>query len=309
MYWAIIRPLSTPGSSARNGGSPWLRAASRKRSVRRSLMAATSATTMASRSKAWASGAPWKLPTDSIRPSARTTGLSMADAQLAVGARLAERERIAGGAVDLGGTAQRVGVLHPRVAGAVRRHDGRAGQQRGEVGGRGLLPDLGPQRHEVGGEGAVGAEQALDAHRRGDVGRPQQVGQVDAGQHEHAQHPVGAVDERQPLLGLERKVERGGDVRQRGEIAAAAQGAELGHLGQGIPVEQASSAAASSGRAPVMPVASVRARSSDHRPHDLGLDRVAEPGGVRGDQRPLGRSRRSGGMAVVARPPNPVETP
>ena len=80
VYWAIIRPLSTPGSSARNGGSPWLRAASRKRSVRRSLMAATSATTMASRSQAWASGAPWKLPTDSTRPSASTTGLSMADA-------------------------------------------------------------------------------------------------------------------------------------------------------------------------------------------------------------------------------------
>ena len=37
VYWAIIRPLSTPGSWARNGGRPWLRAASRNLSVRRSL--------------------------------------------------------------------------------------------------------------------------------------------------------------------------------------------------------------------------------------------------------------------------------
>ena len=38
VYWAIMWPESTPGSSARNGGSPLLRAASRNRSVRRSLM-------------------------------------------------------------------------------------------------------------------------------------------------------------------------------------------------------------------------------------------------------------------------------
>ena len=36
VYWAIIRPLSTPGSWARNGGRPWLRAASRNRSPPRS---------------------------------------------------------------------------------------------------------------------------------------------------------------------------------------------------------------------------------------------------------------------------------
>ena len=41
---------ATPGSSARNGGSPWLRARSRNRSVRRSLIEATSAATIARKS-------------------------------------------------------------------------------------------------------------------------------------------------------------------------------------------------------------------------------------------------------------------
>ncbi len=50
VYCAIMCPLSTPGSKARNGGSPWLRALSRKRSVRRSLIEATSAATIARKS-------------------------------------------------------------------------------------------------------------------------------------------------------------------------------------------------------------------------------------------------------------------
>jgi len=51
VYWAIMWPLSTPGSSARNGGRPWLRALSRNRSVRRSLIDATSAASMAAKSR------------------------------------------------------------------------------------------------------------------------------------------------------------------------------------------------------------------------------------------------------------------
>ena len=50
VYWAIMWPESTPGSSARNAFSPWLREASRNRSVRRSLMLARSAATMARKS-------------------------------------------------------------------------------------------------------------------------------------------------------------------------------------------------------------------------------------------------------------------
>jgi hypothetical protein len=50
VYWAIMCPESTPASSARNGGRPLLRALSRNRSMRRSLMPATSATAMARKS-------------------------------------------------------------------------------------------------------------------------------------------------------------------------------------------------------------------------------------------------------------------
>ena len=79
VYWAIMRPELTPGSTARNGGSPWERTGSRIRSTLRSAMAPTSAAAMARKSQAKASGSPWKFPVDSTRPSARTTGLSTAD--------------------------------------------------------------------------------------------------------------------------------------------------------------------------------------------------------------------------------------
>ena len=47
--------------------------------MRRSLIAPTSATAMARKSATAATGAPWKLPHDSTRPSGSTTGLSMND--------------------------------------------------------------------------------------------------------------------------------------------------------------------------------------------------------------------------------------
>ena len=80
VYWAIISPESTPGSAARNGGSPSERAGSSRRSVRRSAIAPTSAAAIARKSHANASGAPWKLPHDSTRPSGRIIGLLIAAA-------------------------------------------------------------------------------------------------------------------------------------------------------------------------------------------------------------------------------------
>ena len=47
--------------------------------MRRSAMAPTSAAAIASRSQARPSGAPWKLPQDSMRPSSSTIGLSIAE--------------------------------------------------------------------------------------------------------------------------------------------------------------------------------------------------------------------------------------
>ena len=50
------------------------------------------------------------------------------------------------------------------------------------------------------GEDVVGAEQTLDAHRRRDVGDLEQPPQIGDRQHQHAEHAVGAVDQRQTLL-------------------------------------------------------------------------------------------------------------
>ncbi len=80
VYWAIIRPESTPASSARNGGRPCERFLSSSRSVRRSAMEPRSAAAMARKSRTYATGAPWKLPLDSTRPSGSTTGLSTEEA-------------------------------------------------------------------------------------------------------------------------------------------------------------------------------------------------------------------------------------
>jgi hypothetical protein len=79
VYWAIISPELTPGSSARNGGKPYERLASSSRSVRRSAIAPTSAAAIARKSQTRASGAPWKFPHDSTRPSGRIIGLSIAE--------------------------------------------------------------------------------------------------------------------------------------------------------------------------------------------------------------------------------------
>ena len=80
VYCAIMWPESTPGSSAKNAFNPRFLATSKKRSVRRSDMLATSAATIAKKSRTYATGAPWKFPFDATRPSNATTGLSTAAA-------------------------------------------------------------------------------------------------------------------------------------------------------------------------------------------------------------------------------------
>ncbi len=154
------------------------------------------------------------------------------------------------------GAAQRVGVLHAGALGTlVAGHDRRAGQHQPQVRGARRLAGVRAQRHQVGGEGGLAAEQRLDAQAAGDVGHDEQVPQVGQREHQHAEHPVGAVDERQPLLlgeldrldpvlaqGDPRVEERAGGVahvplphqreravRQRGEVAGAAERAVLVH--------------------------------------------------------------------------------
>ena len=116
VYWAIISPELTPGvlgeerrqavrAGARRAGGRCAARRSRRPRRRRSP---------GSRRRS-ATGAPWKLPHDSTRPSGSTIGLSIADTQLGRGHPLGVGERVARGAVHLRRAAQRVGVLHARV--------------------------------------------------------------------------------------------------------------------------------------------------------------------------------------------------
>ena len=331
VYWAIISPESTPGSSARNGGRPWLRALSRKRSVRRSLMLARSATAIARKSSTYPTGAPWKLPLDSTRPSSVTTGLSIAAASSRVRDQRGVGQRVPRGARDLGRAAQRVGVLHAGVLGAaVGSHERALLEQPPDVRGGVSLAGLRPQRLQVVGEHAVGAEQALDAHRDGDVGDRQQVAQVGDRQREHAEHPVGAVDQREALLLVEgdrrqhvaglAQVAAGGAhralphqrqraVRERREVAAAAERAVLVHDGRDLRVEHRRVGA---GR--LHPHAGpARGEGGEPQQHQradhLALDLGAGARRVERIRLRWSWMRFSGGMCSVASAPKPVETP
>ena len=77
VYCATMKPEFVPGDGERKAGSPlvWPFV---MRSIRASLMSASSATAIVARSRAMATGCPWKLPPLTIRwSSANTIGLSV----------------------------------------------------------------------------------------------------------------------------------------------------------------------------------------------------------------------------------------
>ena len=227
---------------------------------------------------------------------------------------------------------QRVGVLHPGVLVAgVRGDDRRSGQRGGDPRGADGLTGLRAQRLQVGGEHPVGAHQRLHRHRRREIRCIQEHLEVGERHHQHAQHAVGAVDQRQalllgqhdrgqPLLGerlggraaasarvdhLALADQRQRDCRQRREIAGAAErsvlrddrgdaGAE--HRGQGRRGL----------RADTGPATGQRRQPQQHQGADhLALDRLAAAGRVRPDQRGLQRGpavRRDGRGGQCAEP-------
>ena len=178
---------------------------------------------------------------------------------------------------------------------------------------RDRLPGLRPQGVQVGGEHVVGAEQALDRHRRGDVGDDEQLAQVVQGEAQHPEHAVGAVDEGQALLLLEldgRDAGRGQGVggrhplavhvadlalthegqravRERREVAGAAERAVLVHHRRDARVEHRHVGGQGLLADAGAPGRQGRDAQQHERPHDLALDLGAGAGGVRADQRAL----------------------
>ena len=172
-----------------------------------------------------------------------------------------------------------------------------------EVGRRRRLSGVRAQRHQIGGERPVGPHQRFDRHRRRDVRRAQQHVEVGDGEDEHPEHAVGAVDQRQTLLGLQRDRGDAGGGGRRGALAFADQGesdvGEWGEVatraerpvlrnGRGDPgVEQVDDALDDDGADSRVTQRQRPGPQQHHRPDHLVLDRRAHPGGVRADQRAL----------------------
>ena len=155
----------------------------------------------------------------------------------------------------------------------------------------------------------------------GDVGDAQQHVEVGERQHEHAEHPVGAVDQRQALLGPQRERcdagggERGGAVDERAVGAGApapspSSTRALDASGARSPLAPSEPCSRTTGVTPAVqqgehrldddgPGAGVPHRQAagaqeHHRPHDLALDLRSHAGGVRADQRRLQLGRALG---------------
>ncbi len=148
---------------------------------------------------------------------------------------------------------------------------------------------------------------------RGQVGHREQVPGVGDREQQHAEHAVGTVDERQPLLGgeLDRAQSGRGQgrgarpagtvlaqhpalaeqhqraVRQRRQVAGRAERSVLGYPWGDVVVEQVHKALGDQ-RAYAGPAQRQRPDPQQHhRPDHLARHRRADPGGVRADQRVL----------------------
>ena len=73
-------------------------------------------------------------------------------------------------------------------------NDRRTRQHPGDVRRGKGLPGVWSQPLQIVGEDPVGAELALDAHRRRDIGEPEQAVKVGEREHQLTEHSVGAVD-------------------------------------------------------------------------------------------------------------------
>ena len=105
------------------------------------------------------------------------------------------------GACHLGCAAQRVGVLDLGIPHPVRGHDRGVGEHSQHVVCTCGLAGVRTQRcRQLRHEDLVRTEQRLHAERSGDIRRREQLADVCDGHQEHAQHALGAVDQRQTFL-------------------------------------------------------------------------------------------------------------
>jgi hypothetical protein len=113
-------------------------------------------------------------------------------------------ERVRHGADHLRGAPQRVGVLHAAAVG-VARHDIAAAEQLAQAGGHARLARLRAHRLESGVEGDGGALEGLERERARHDSGVEHTACVVHRERPNSGHEVGAVDERQALLGGQRQ--------------------------------------------------------------------------------------------------------
>ena len=321
----IMKPDESPGSSVRKAGRPCDRSGLTSRSTRRSAMACRVVSVMARKSSACATGCPWKLPPEITSPSAKTSGLSVDALSSTATVSSREADRVGDRAEHLGGAAQAVGVLHPRVVLPVRLADLAVAQERAHQRRGFALSPVGAGLVDPGIERRRRAPERLQAHRRrADRGAPEHPGIV----HQQRQQRglrLGAVDEGEPFLGREaERAQAGGRERRRGRRGArGAQHLAFAHQRQGDmaraapgrrsrrrcpapaprgttpALSMATSASTSSGRTPLVgPQQHVGAKQHE-RAHDGGGQRSAHAGRVAADQIGLKLVELVGGDADV----------
>ena len=91
------------------------------------------------------------------------------------------------------------------------RHDPTVSQYCAQVGGGRALPRVRAECLEIGGEHPIGAELTFHTHGGGDVRGLEQAVEIGEREHQHAEHAIGAVDQRKAfLLGQHDRLEPGG---------------------------------------------------------------------------------------------------
>ena len=144
-------------------------------------------------------------------------------------------ERVPGGAEDLGGAPERVGVLHARVVERVRGDDLAVFEERGEAGGNGDLAALTAGGVDAGVEEGVGGAAGVDGHRSGGEGGVEETFEILYEQGALGGHEMSAVDEGEAFFGFEGEgFESGGfEGAGAGDHSMFARLGEPGHLKQG----------------------------------------------------------------------------
>ena len=209
-------------SGARNGGSPLDSVGLTSCSTRRSLMLASSASAMASsRARAPPAGRGSCRPRAILVACRRTpAGCRWPLFSLASRARAGVGERVARGAVDLRHAAQRVGVLHLAAVGGATRMISLPSSSARRLAAEAIWPGCGRTAWIARRRTARAMPfSASSDMRAGDVGEPAPAARARAAPARPMRgHELRAVDQRQPLLGLERERRQA----RRGASASAA---------------------------------------------------------------------------------------